>query len=93
MSRHAPPESEGDKSQLVVPATMDCHARSITLPGDGAPRLLIDYGGYELAFDMHDPRVAEQFAVGLAFAALAFASNCRHAVTAERSEDPESGRR
>ncbi|GAB3454239.1 hypothetical protein [Actinophytocola sediminis] len=92
MSRHVPPDPEADDTRLTVPATVDCHARSVALPADGRPSLVVDYGGFELAFEMWDPRVGERFAVGLAFAALCFASNCRYAASAHQQpvEDGES---
>jgi hypothetical protein len=84
VSRHATSDPESVDSRLTVPATADCHARSVMLPVEDRPHLVVDYGGYELAFEMRDPQVGERFAVGLAFAALCFASSCRHAANVGR---------
>jgi hypothetical protein len=90
MSRHQAPDHEDETTQLVVPATAACAARSVTIPENGRPGLIIDYGGYELAFEMHDPRASELFAIGLAYAALCFASSCRHSNQPTSAEDDQT---
>jgi hypothetical protein len=77
VSRHQAAPEQDERPRLTVPATVDCFARSIVLTEDGRPRLVVDYGGSELAFEMCDPRESERFGVVLAYAALSFASNCR----------------
>ena len=61
--------------RLTVPVTLECSSRSSLV--DGRPVLVIDYGGYELAFEAVELGASSEFAVGLAFAALSFSSRCR----------------
>jgi hypothetical protein len=77
VSRHHAPDQQDEDTRLTVPATAQCRARFVTIPEYGTPELIIDYGGYELAFTMHDPHTSELFAISLAHAALCFASSCR----------------
>lgn len=61
--------------RLTVPVTPQCSSRSSIV--NGRPVLVIDYGGYELAFEAVELGESSEFAVGLAFAALCFSSRCR----------------
>lgn len=66
-----------DEDRLTIEVTSECDARMIVYRG-GRPGLVIDYGGYELALVVGPaPRDAYEFAVGLAYASLCFASRCR----------------
>lgn len=73
-----------DEDRLTVEVTPDCHARMIVYRG-GRPGLVIDYGGYELALIAgRTPQDAHEFAVGLAYASLCFASRCRALIGPDR---------
>lgn len=64
---------------LVTPK---CSSRQSLMRG--RPLLVIDYGGYELAFAAEELSVASEFGIGLAFAALGFSSRCRSLMNESR---------
>lgn len=77
MNRHGKTEPADDDTRLTVLAVTPEYVARVVLQG-GWPELVIYYGqGYQLAFVVEDPENAELFALGLAQAALGFASLCR----------------
>lgn len=69
-----------DGRRVTIEVTQEFSSRMVALRAN-APGLVIDYGGYELAFTVgRGPGAlvnAHEFAVGLAYTALAYASRCR----------------
>jgi hypothetical protein len=77
MNRHAVTEPLNTDNRLVVSVTSACFAYRDGRE-DGSLGLVIDYGGAELELAAADMELAEVFALGLARAALDFASQCRY---------------
>ena len=61
--------------RLTVTVTPACFSHPSVVRG--RPVLVIDYGGYEIAFEAVELGDASEFAVGLAYAALSLSSRCR----------------
>jgi hypothetical protein len=75
MSRHSAGDHTDPDQRLTVLVTPKSSSRLCLMRG--RPLLVIDYGGYELAFQAEELGVASEFGIGLAFAALGFSSRCR----------------
>lgn len=64
-----------ERERMTVEITTACSSHSIA--DREQPKLVIDYGGHELAFEATELGEASEFAIGLAYAALCFSSQCR----------------
>jgi large conductance mechanosensitive channel len=78
----------GDSSPMMIEVTRGFSSRMVVFPGN-TPGLLIEYGGNQMAFAVGNGTGAvvhaHDFAVGLAYAALAFADRCRIQVSPRHS--------
>jgi large conductance mechanosensitive channel len=83
-----------EHAPLMVEVTQSFSSRLVMLPGN-TPGLVIDYGGNEMAFavgrGMGGVVNAHEFAVNLAYTALAFASRCRIQMSPKQPETAARG--
>ncbi len=82
------PAQAGESTPLMIEVGRGFSSRLVMFPGN-TPGLLIEYSGNQMAFAVGRGTGAvvhaHEFAVGLAYAALAFAGRCRIQVSPRHS--------